>query len=90
MSATTTPRLWHRFPKWLVDERYEITYSPALAEPFGVVLFDRVSGRFHGCGHSIGAAAKAALKKRETRSGIRETRSEIIPQPESRTPHPAS
>jgi len=57
--------LTHRFPKWLVRERFEITHSPALDQPFGVVIFDKVSGRFRGNGHSIGEAAKAALKQRD-------------------------
>jgi hypothetical protein len=56
----------HRFPKWLLDERFEITHAPALDQPFGVVLFDKVSGRYSGCGHSIAEAAKAALKQRDS------------------------
>jgi hypothetical protein len=55
----------HRFPKWMAGERFEILHSPALDQPFGVVLFDRVSARFYGHGHSIAEAAKAAQKKRE-------------------------
>jgi hypothetical protein len=57
----------HRFPKWLADERFEITYAPKLNPPFGVVLFDRVSARFYGHGHSITEAAKDARKKREAK-----------------------
>jgi hypothetical protein len=57
--------LTHRFPKWLVEERFEITHSPKLDLPFGVVIFDRVSGRYTGCGNSIAEAAKEARKKRE-------------------------
>ena len=55
----------YRFPKWMAAERYEVTHSPALTQPFGVVLFDRVSGRFTGCGHSIAEAARAAYIKRD-------------------------
>ena len=55
----------HRFPKWLLAERFEISHSPKLDQPFCVVLFDHVAGRHLGCGHSIAEAAKAAQKKRD-------------------------
>jgi hypothetical protein len=55
----------HRFPKWMAYERFEVTYSPKLDQPFGVVLFDRVAARFNGNGHSIAEAAKAAAIKRD-------------------------
>jgi hypothetical protein len=55
----------HRFPKWLLDERFEITHTPNLGLPFGVVLFDkRTSARRFGYGNSIAEAAKEARKKR--------------------------
>lgn len=57
--------LTHRFPKWLLTERYEIVYAPNLAAPFMVVLFSKTSARFIGCGASIGKAAKEAQKRRE-------------------------
>ena len=60
-----TRNLTHRFPKWLIEERFEITYSPTLEVPFCVVLFNKTSARFTGCGHSIAEAAKEARKKRE-------------------------
>lgn len=59
--------LTHRFPKWLLEERFEITHTPVLRGfPFGVVLFDsRTSARRFGYGNSIAEAAKQARKLRE-------------------------
>jgi hypothetical protein len=53
------------FPKWIWDERFEMTHEPAQAEPFSVTLFDRVSARYIGCGRSITVAAKVAWRKRK-------------------------
>lgn len=56
----------HRFPKWLFDERFEISYAPTVGDPsFSVVLFSRTSARYCGYGDSIAGAAKEARKKRE-------------------------
>jgi hypothetical protein len=55
----------YRFPKWMAEERFEVTYSPKLDQPFSVVLFDRVAARFYGNGHSIAEAAKQAVIKRD-------------------------
>lgn len=54
------------FPKWLLQERFEITHTPNLGGlPFGVVLFDGItSARHFGYGISIAQAAKHALEKR--------------------------
>jgi hypothetical protein len=54
------------FPKWLLEERFEITHTPIFqARPFGVVLFSGTSARYVGYGDSIAEAAKDARKKRE-------------------------
>ena len=56
----------HRFPKWLLDERFEIACAPTIGDPkFSVTLFSKTSARFTGYGDSIAEAAKDARKKRE-------------------------
>ncbi len=60
--------LTHRFPKWLLLERFEITHSPTVGEPsFTVTLFSQTSARSIGSGNSIAEAAKAARQKREAK-----------------------
>lgn len=55
----------YRFPKWLWDESFLLTYKTTPTPHFFVTLVGKGSESFTGVGHSICEAAKEARKRRD-------------------------